>query len=230
MRRPIAGCIVAGAVLAAVGALAAAAPASADIVDDGTPGMLTIDAEPLELQLDLDPGDRGDWLLTVRLDTDTPGDLDLRVTSEGELVSSLAGLRLSLDECSAVWTPAVAPGTSATCPATASVLLAPTPFADLAPSDIIDLGTLDAHGVRFLRATIELPDPAPGELQGGDARFSLGFAAAGETVVVDGSGPDDGGEVAQTGVALAAPLALAAALAAVGVFLRAAGARPRRGR
>ena len=230
MRHPIVGCIVTGAVLAAVGALASAAPASADIVDDGTPGVLTIDAEPLELHLDLDPGDRGDWLPTVRLDTDTPGDLDLRVTSEGVLVSSPAGLRLSLDECSAAWTPAVAPGASATCPATASVLLAPTPFADLAPSDVIDLGALDAHEMRFLRATIELPDPAPGELQGGDARFSLGFAAAGETVVVDGSRPDDGGEVAQTGVALAAPLALAAALGVAGALLRTVSARPRRGR
>lgn len=216
---------LASVLLAGFAVLTVATPAAADIVDDGAPGLLTIDAEPRELQLDLDPGEHGEWLFTVRLDAPTPGHLDLRVTSSGVLVSDRAGLQLGVQECSVPWLPA-APGGDASCPGTTSVLLAMTPFLDIAPTRIIDLGTLAADGERYLRATIAFPDPAPGELQGGDARFALGFAAAGDLEVVDGSGPR--GDIAQTGVALVIPLALAALLAALGVVLRVVAPRERR--
>lgn len=219
--------LAAAALVAAgmVAVLGVGAPAAADIVDDGTPGRLTIDADPLALDLDLGPGDAGDWLITARLDAPSPGIFDLRVTSSGRLVETSAGLLFSVDECTVPWTAPAGPNASASCPGTSSVLLPATPFADVAPDDILDLGTLDAQGERRLRVTISMPDPAPASLQGGDAEFSLGFAAAGELVVVDGREPGD--RIAQTGVAVTVPLALAAALGLLGLGLR-LGTRGRR--
>lgn len=214
--------VVAAGALAGLGA---AWPAAADIVDDGMPGLLTIDAQPLELDIDLAPGDAGDWLITARLDAPGPGSFDLRVTSSGRLVETPDGLLLGVDECPAPWTPAVAPGGRPSCPGTSSVLLAPTPFAELSPGDIVDLGTLEAQGERWLRVTVSMPDPAPASLQGGDAVFSLGFASAGELVVVDGR--ESGDRIARTGIGVTVPLALAAALGLLGVGLR-LGARGRR--
>jgi hypothetical protein len=204
--------------------LSSAVPASADTVDDGAPGLLTIDAQPRELQLELDPGMQGDWLLTPRLDAESSGALALEITSGGVLAESPAGLRVSVEECPAAWTPV--PGGHATCAAPASVLLPPTAFADIPPAESFSLGTLTAGGERFLRVIVALPDPAPAELQGGHAEFALGFSAAGELVVIDPvpvtpSVPSRGTpSVAQTGVALGVPLALAALLGAAGSALR----------
>jgi hypothetical protein len=204
--------------------LGSAAPASADTVDDGTPGLLTIDAQPRELQLELDPGMQGDWLLTPRLDAESSAAITLQITSEGVLAENPAGLRVSVEECPGAWAPA--PGGQATCAAPASVLLPPTAFADIPPAESFPLGTLTAGGERYLRVIVALPDPAPGELQGGHAEFALGFSAAGELVVVDPvpvtpSVPSGGTpSVAQTGVVLGVPLALAALLGAAGAALR----------
>lgn len=214
--------VVAAGALAVLGA---AWPAAADIVDDGVPGLLTIDAQPLELDVALAPGEAGDWLITARLDAPGPGGFDLRVTSSGRLVETPDGLLLGVDECTAPWTPAVAPAGRASCPGALSILLAPTAFAELSPGDVIDLGTLEAQGERWLRVTVAMPDPAPASLQGGDADFSLGFAAAGELVVVDGR--DSGDRIARTGIGVTVPLALVAALGLLGAGLR-LGARGRR--
>lgn len=219
MRRVVFGGL-ASVALAVLASFAVAQPAAADIVDDGAPGLLTIDAEPRELQLDLDPGDHGEWLLTLRLDAESPGQLDLRIMSSGVLVSDRAGLLIGIEECSVPWLPPVGPVADASCPGAASVLVPLTPFIDIAPSEIIDLGTLAADGERYLRATIAFPEPAPGELQGGDARFALGFAAAGDVEELDGSGPDDG--MPPTGASAAIPLALAALMAILGIALRVA--------
>jgi hypothetical protein len=226
MRRVVTGAL-ASVVLAALAALAVAGPVAADVVDDGAPGLLTIDAEPRDLRLDLDPGEHGEWLLTLRLDAETPGQLDLRITSSGVLVSDRAGLRIGIEECPVPWLPPAGPAQDASCPGAASVLVPVTPFIDIASNQTIDLGTLAADGERYLRATIAFPDPAPGELQGGAARFALGFAAAGDLEELDGSGPHDG--IPPTGASAAVPFAIAALLAILGSALRvAARARGRR--
>lgn len=219
MRRVAVGGL-ASVALASLVVLVHADSAAADLVDDGAPGLLTIDAEPRELQLDLDPGEHGEWLLTPRLDAETPGKLELRITSSGVLASHSAGLRIGIEECSVAWLPAAAPVDDASCPGTAAVLVPATSFIDIAPGDLIDLGTLASDGERYLRATIAFPDPAPGELQGGDAHFALGFSAAGDLEELDGSGPEGG--IAQTGANAALPLAIAALLAIVGAALRVA--------
>lgn len=56
-----AGCLVVGIAPAAV-----AVPR--DIVDDGEPGLLTLQVDPLRFDLEVQPGDVGYWLITPRVD------------------------------------------------------------------------------------------------------------------------------------------------------------------
>lgn len=213
----------AAAVAVLVGfSLAIAAPAAADIVDNGAPGLLTIEVEPGTISLELSPGDRGDWLLTPRLDADSSSELELRVESEGDLAAHLAGLHMSIDECSAAWIPGPTSNAAATCPGTATQLFPSTAVAAIAVGDRFDFGELATGSQRYLRVVFELPDGAPDELQGTDARVLLGFAVAGDSVTVDNGTPGapGSGSIAQTGAAIALPLGIAAALGVGGAVLR----------
>lgn len=213
-----------GLVALVTAALLGAAPtASADTVDGGTPGLLSIDADPLALHLELDPGMSGEWLLTPRLDAETGGVLELRVTSQGVLAQHPGGLRLRVDECTEEWIPSSVPGDPSTCAGAITPRLPSTAFADIDPAGSRALGTMAAISAKYLRFTVSLPDPAPAELQGGEAEFALGFAAAGDSVIitdipVDPPGRDPGRPVttASTGAALGAPIMLAVLLTAAG--------------
>lgn len=225
MRRVALGAVACGAALATV-LLGAAAPASADVVDDGAPGMLTIDATPLNLDLHLDPGESGEWLLTLHLDAPSLSEVTLTIDSDGGLVEHPDGLRLTVEECDVAWTPAVAPDALASCAGARATLLPEAVFAELDPAINHLLGTLDSGQTRFLRAVVGFPDRVPSELQGEIANLALGFAVEGdsETIVTpligDGSGGLGSDALGSTGIMIGAPLALAAVLGSLGALLR----------
>src|SRR5690606_41338363 len=64
--RAAAFAVLGGSVL---GVAATGSTATADMIDGGTPGVLTIEAMPGTIELILDPGEHGSWLLTPRLDS-----------------------------------------------------------------------------------------------------------------------------------------------------------------
>lgn len=215
-----------GAALVLAGALLAVGqPARADIVDDGASGLLTIDANPRTIDIELDAGESGDWLLTPRLDADSSSPLDFRVISAGVLAEHPGGLRMSVEECATPWVPG-AVGSGATCAGSVTLLFASTAFATIDPAEVFDLGELPTGSQRYLRVVLELPETAPDELQGAHASLALGFAVEGDSVIVDNEPPPTGSgaaadNIAQTGAALAIPFGLAVVLGGTGVVLRA---------
>ena len=223
MRRParLLAAVTAGALLAG----APAVPAGADIVDDGEPGLLSIEAHPAFLDVELDPGDSAAWLLTARLDAPSDGELLLRIRRSGELTADPGGLVAGIRECSVPWQPLPAPATGLGCPGETAVVLGPMPLAQIGVDDVWDLGGIPDGGSRRFLVTIALPEAAPAELQGASGEFELEFAASGDVEEVGtapGPRPDP---LALTGVAVAAPLALAGGLALVGAVLRSASRR-----
>lgn len=109
---------------------------------------------------------------------------------------------------------------------TPTTVMIPTPFASISDQQLYSLGDLEDGGELHLRATVAFPDPAPAELQGTEAEFSIGFLAAGDTETVDSGGPGPGpGGLVNTGAAILVPLLLAAALAVAGAVLRVAARR-----
>src|SRR5690606_15924387 len=64
--RAAAFAVLGGSVL---GVAATGSTATADMIDGGTPGVLTIEVMPGTIELILDPGEHGSWLLTPRLDS-----------------------------------------------------------------------------------------------------------------------------------------------------------------
>jgi hypothetical protein len=178
---------------------------------------------PGTIELILDPGEHGSWLLTPRLDSGGGGDgeLTLVVTSEGRLMEHPGGVELALDECSVEWDPAATPDGDPNCAGAVSALIAPTAFAAIDPALAHPLGTLLDGGERHLLLTLSFPDPAPAELRGAEGRFTLRFDAAGDSVTVD-TDPPGPPVLETTGVALAAPLGLAVILTLVGAVLTAA--------
>lgn len=224
MRRALPALLLAGILV--LGADAASA-APRDLVDDGRPGLLTIEVEPPRPELELQPGDAAYWLITPRIDAPGGGSLDFRVTSEGELVADPGGLTLELLACPEPWLPGAAP----TCAFPPTTVLAPTPFASIPPEQIFGLGGLADGEELHLRATIAFPDPAPHRLQGTEGGFAIGFLAAGDAEIVD-SGPQPGpgqgagqGGLGATGPAIAVPLLLALALTLLGACLNAVARR-----
>lgn|GEM_PF-1106749 len=225
-----------GAGAAVVLALAGAGPAHAapaDVVDGGEPGLLTVVAEPLSINLSIDPGEHGDWLLAPHLEAETDGTLGLTVIADGELASDPAGLRIAIAECSIPWT--TMPSGDADCAGTTTSVL--TEAAIVFVTAPLDLGTLETGADRFFRVRLSLPVTMPNELQGASAEIRLGFAAAGDETIIDGGthpqqdgGSDDaatpargkevpGGSLASSGVFLIAPLGIALVLGVVGAIL-----------
>ncbi|MCS0500741.1 hypothetical protein [Protaetiibacter mangrovi] len=206
--------LVAAAVLG--GAAGPAAALGADTVDDGSPGLLTVHADELPLELTLDPGEDGRWLLSPHLEAPTDSLLSVDIESSGALAETPGGLTVAIDECDVPWDP------DASCPGTETARVAARGFAGIPSGSWMPFGDLPAGESRYFRVTVALPDPAPAELQGASAEFSVGFAAAGDREIVQ-SPPDP--QLGETGAAVALPLGVAIALAAIGAGLRLAGGR-----
>jgi len=210
------------AALALVTLASPAVAAPADTVDDGAPGLLTIEANPLSIDLELDPGEHGEWLLAPHLEAETVGALTLTLQGTGGLVADAAGLRIQIAECSVAWTPV--PGGDAVCAGAESVVLAETPYAT-ATAPLV-LGALPVGGDRFFRMRFSLPASVPAAMQGASADLRIGFSASGYSATVDTDPDPDppttpSGGLPPTGAMIGIPLGLAAALAALGAGLRA---------
>lgn len=230
-RRVVAGALL-GSVLGGAFALAGgpALAARADVVDDGAPGRLVVAIEPGGFDLELAPGDSAWWAITPGLDaaTSTDGTLSLDVEATGALATDPGGLRFRIRECGVAWSLPADRFSAAACSGAESILVAERPFAGGA--DALALGDLAAGAQRHLLLDVRLPDPAPSRLQGHSGDFALGFAAAGDAESIGGDGAgSSGGDLAFTGVALLAPVALAVVLAMTGAMLRGTGSGRRRG-
>ncbi len=203
--------------------LASAAPASADVVDDGESGLLWIETPVVEVDAELSPGDRILWPFTVGLSDQASSSLHLRIDRSGALALDPAGLTVEVLECSVPWTVPADPADEPVCAGTQTEVVAEVPMASV-DLDARDLGTLVSGVDRYFLAIIAFPDPAPVELQAASASFRFEFQAAGDS---EGVGTDPPTSIAFTGVAVGGPLALAAALGVAGVVLRVAGRRRR---
>ncbi|WP_187265004.1 hypothetical protein [Homoserinibacter sp. GY 40078] len=219
---------IAAALMVGLGlATVSAGPASAtrmDHVDDGEPGLLTLQEENLPDDVILQPGDSVYWLVTTSLEAETDGDLDLTIESAGSLAEHPGGLTVDIDECAAPWLL----GATATCPAGERTHLVETPFALLRSPETLDMGELVNYSDRYLLVTLALPDATPAELQGGEAEFQLTFSAVGdlETIGVDPSAGGSGtAALGATGAAATAPLAVAVLMGVIGIAMRIRGRR-----
>lgn len=215
--RVVCGCVLAG-LLTGTAVPAHASPR--DLVDDGAPGLLVIDAEPLSLQALLEPGDSASWLLTPTVDAVGGAEVTLEVTRSGVLALHPQGITFQLDACSEAWQSAL--GSDPVCTGTETLLAPRTPFALMTAGPPFVLGTVPDGGSMHLRVLIALPDLVPSELQGAEAEFALGFSAAGDDEVVTSephAGTPGRSGLSLTGIALGAPLALALLLGAAGAVM-----------
>ena len=200
----------------------AAAPAAADIIDDGASSLLWIDAAPVTIAAELQPGDRVYWSFTTGLSDATDGELWMTVRHSGELAAHPEGLRIEIRECSTAWVVPADAADEATCAGVATTALTDRAFAAIGADELWSLGALANDSERHFLATISFPDLAPSELQATSASFNIEFRAAGDTEGIGGGSGQPSPSIALTGVNPAAALALAAILLGAGGLIVAA--------
>lgn len=180
--RPVAGggyAIATGLVI--LGAASFATTAGAVVaIDDGAPGILSIETEPLPgWTSQMDPGDVVYWPITTVLDAGEPGELGVRVEYSGGLTSTSSGLRLDFESCPEPWTddpePQCASGASS---------LSSGPINAVAPGTTWNLGEITPGVGPYFLATLSLPEVMSTSLQGQDATVAFGFTALGDTASV----------------------------------------------
>ncbi|WP_454704958.1 hypothetical protein [Schumannella luteola] len=198
----------AGGVLVVLGALGVSAGAAADAhIDDGAPGMLSLEASALpEWSQQMQPGDSVLWPISAMLEVSGHGELSVEIRHSGSLADDPQGLHLRLRECEREWI-------ADECP-TGAVTVVEGRLADIESGSVVDLGEIEPGGGPYFLAELSVPDTMPVELQGTDATIAFGFTASGDTatVTVPGGLPN-------TGANRLAPLAIGAGVVLVGLVL-----------
>ena len=160
------------ALLMAAGAsLVAVAASAAPVPENGTNGLLTLDADPYPAQnITIARGDRVLWPVTAELDSATTGQLSVRVISEQPLAEDADALRFELASCDQAWALPVMPTDPATCAGGAgTVVISEAAFASTDADEVWSLGAIAPGIPRYF-----LGDPVAAALDPGSARRRAG--------------------------------------------------------
>ncbi|WP_167052007.1 hypothetical protein [Salinibacterium sp. ZJ77] len=191
---------------------ALASPRAAVDVDSGTPGHLIVEVDPAVFDVELDPGQSDEWLVTVRSEAPTSGAVTFDLISAGALAETPGGAWLSLEECPRPW----AGAQGVTSCSDAAAIIPAAPFANISEA-VRDLGTLQPGEQRHLRIRVGVPAAAPTTLDGAEAEFALTFRGLGNSATVGTVSPE--GTIALTGTDATHPVIVGGALLLAGMML-----------
>jgi len=210
-----------------------------DVTETGSPGMLSLRANPGAMEFDLSPGSPAHVQIAVDL-VGPSSPLTLQLTRDGELVTHPRGLLVQLQRCAQEWDDFPA---APTCASGAVAVLGPIAADDPSLGPLMPLGvpapagapvfpggTVSSTQSSYVLATLSLPDTPEARsdesLMGLQATIGLGFSASGDGPVPTNppvAPPVSGGtpSLVNTGVDILAIALTAAGALGLGITLKA---------
>lgn len=185
------------------------------VPETGQAGLLSLTSSVLPLEIPwLEPGDTFSWQIGLHLIDKPVADGTLQFIPYGGLMQPNAGYRLTAQRCETQWTGQSGTGGELGCASAASILLADSPL-QLGPTAWIpfgDVATLTSPHILF---TLSLPDEGS---VAGPFTFALGFTVLGDETEMRN-------DLADTGFAVAGPLAATVILLGAGLLAKLSGRR-----